>query len=668
MSTPDDELRARLHRAADAIEPGEMSLDRVRATARRRSLRTRAGAVAGIVGLVAAGTVAVVATVDSDDPDTIVSADPTIPESPESTEAVDDTIATTLPDLARGVNVEVVQRSGVVGQAAGVGGAPQYGEWAVPWRDGFIVGAQAFTPQPLPAELPEEVVALFPPEVVELFDGELPPTINEATAILSEAGLLDEVTEILAANPAASEAIYSVPVDDDGPTLDVRFTTDGVTWEPLEMTMPPGATYLPAVHAVGDRLVVAYATIDPTNGTNADGVVRVASTADLVTWDVQEVVTPPPPVTFPAGSGWSSDVAGFAANEAGWVLSLYSGANFNVEELLPADVRAELMSSETGYGMSTDETGVTIDRTVGDTTETESYTWDELGVAPEVAAYLGGQAGEPTLWSSRWGATPTPTTSGADTGYGQLVATSAGFLRIGEDVEFSADGNTWTVVDLPVEDAFVSGSITFDGGAVLLVSDFGGGTELFRVDETGRSAVLLDVSGLPRQLQSGYSASSRNAIMIDASEPPPPPPPLVVEHDGHRLTIDHSDQSIEIVDLTSGEVVGEANLRSIGADGEGNVVFDEVGVTVTDPTTGEVLVTIPNDLLDAASQEQRPPDMDLEYNPDFWLLATRDGERFLLDDVDEGVGPESPMVGVLASNGSTLLAQIGEGWVVYDLP
>jgi hypothetical protein len=667
MSTPDDDLRARLHSAADAIEPGEMSLDRVRATARRRSLRTRAGAVVGVVGLVAAGMVAVVATVDSGDPDTIVSADPSIPESPESTDAVDDTIATTLPELAaRSVTVEVVQRPGVVGQAAGAGGAPQYGEWATPWRDGFLVGAQVFTPQPLPAQLPEEVVALFPPEVVELFGGELPPTIAEATRMLSEAGLLDEVTEILAANPAASEAIYSVPVDEDGPTLDVRFTTDGVTWEPIEMTLPPGATYLPAVTTVGDRLVVAYATIDPTNGTNPEGIVRVATTADLATWDVQEVVTPPPPVTFPNGSGWSSDVAGFAANESGWVLSLYGGANFNPEELLPAEVRAELFGSETGYGMSTDETGITIDRTVGDTTETDSYTWDELGVAPEVAAYLGGRTDEPTLWSSSWGATPTA--SGPDTGYGQLVATSAGFLRIGEDAEFSADGNTWNVVDLPVEDAFISGSISFGGGVVLLVSDFSGGTELVRVDETGRSAVLLDVAGLPQQIQSGYSAFSRNAIMIDAGEPPPPPPPLVVEHDGHRLTIDNADLSIEIVDLATGELVGESTLRDLGADGEGNVVFGDVGVTVTDPTTGEVLVIIPNGLLEAASQEQRPPDMDFEYNPDFWLLATRDGERFLLDDVDDGAGPESPMVGVLASNGSMVLAQIDDGWVVYDLP
>ncbi|HSP27676.1 MAG TPA: hypothetical protein VLN74_03935, partial [Ilumatobacteraceae bacterium] len=484
MTTPDDDLSARMHGAADAIEPGELSLDDVRATARRRSLRTRVGAVVGVVGLVAAGAVAFVATGDSDDPGTLVSADPTVPESTESTVPVDDTVAATLPELATAaVTVEVVQRPTSAGQPAGVGGAPRYGEWVTPWRDGFIVGAQAFTPQPLPSELPEEIVALFPPEVVELFDGELPPTIQEATDMLSEAGLLDVVTDIIAANPEASEAIYSAPpAGEDGPKLDVRFTTDGVTWEPIEMTLPPGATYLPAVTTVGDRLAVAYSTSDPMTGMSVDGIVRVASTADLVNWEVQEVVSAPPPVTFPDGINWSTDVAGFAANETGWALSVYTGVSLNPEALLPADVQAELAGDMDGYGISSDESSITVERTVDGTTETDRYTWEELGVGPDVAVYLGDQGYEPNLWSSTWGATPT--LSGVDTGYGQLFATPAGFLRIGEGVRFSSDGLTWTPVELPVDDAFVSGSFAFDGGVVLLVSDFGGGTQVFRVDET----------------------------------------------------------------------------------------------------------------------------------------------------------------------------------------
>jgi hypothetical protein len=667
MTTPDDDLRSMMHGAAESIDAGDLALADVRATANRRSLRRRVGAVVGVFGLVGAGVVAFVATGDSNDPETLVSADPTIVETPESTVAPDDTVDTVLPEATTpGVTVEVIQRPGAVGQPAGVGGAPQYGEWVVPWRDGFLVGAQASTPQPLPDELPEDIVALFPPEVVELFDGELPPTISEATAMLSEAGLLDVVADILAANPEASDAIYSVPVDGTGPALDVRFTTDGVTWEPVEMTPPPGADYLPGVTTVGDRLAVAYSTIDSTTGRmNPEGIVRVASTADLVNWDVVEVVTPPPPVTFPTGIGWSTDVAGFTANETGWVLSVHGGVSVDPEALIPADVRAELVGNEFGYGMSSDETGISIERTVDGADETIRYTWEELGVEPDVAAYLGDRGYEPQLWSSAWGATPTP--SGVGPGYGQLVATSAGFLHIGDGVRFSPDGVTWATMEWPAENAFVSGSLVFDGGVVLLVSDLRGGTEFFRVDETGGSPVVLDVPGLPASIQSGYSATSREAIVIDASEPPPPPPPFVVEHDGHRLTVDNEDLSVEVVDVLTGEVVAEADVRDFGVVTDGPIVMDEAGLTVTDPETDQVVVVFTNDVIEAASEALVPAD-EYQYEPDLWLLASRDGDRFLLVDLDDGTGPEYPMIGAVASNGSNVLAQVDEEWVMYDLP
>jgi hypothetical protein len=666
MTTPDDDLRARFHGAADSIDAGDLSLDEVRATARRRTLWTRAGAVVGVLGLVAAGVVAVVATNSSDDPGTLVSADPTVPES---TVAVEDTIASTLPESTTpSVTVEVIQRAGVVGQPAGLGGAPEYGEWVVPWRDGFLVGTQVYQPQPLPPELPEEIVALFPPEVVELFDGQLPPTISEATDMLSEAGLLDVVADIIAANPEASDAIYSAPVDDE-PTLDVRFTTDGVSWEPVEMTTPPGASFLSGLTAVGDRLAVAYSTIDPLTGMNLDGIIRVASTADLVTWDVQEVTVPPPPVAFPGGINWSADVVGFAANESGWVLAAFGGAQVDVAALLPPEVRIELagVDDEVGYGMYHDDRGVVVERNVGEVTETDVYTWEELGVAAEVVPYLrGDRYYEPTRWSSTWGGAPTQ--AGGVTGFGQLVATSAGFLQVGEDVQFSPDGIAWTPVELPLGDRSVTGAFAFDGGAVLVASDFQSrGAEFHRVDATGGSPVLLDLPGLPEYTQSGYSPSTRHVLVLDAGEPPPPTPPFVVEHEGYRLTLAASMEGVEIVEIATGDVVGTADIADFGQQTDGNVMLDDTGVTVTDPVTGELVVMIPAEVLDAASDEQSK-EYSYEYAPDFWLLASGDGERFLLVDLDDG--PEGNFVGIMgiASNGTKVLAQFDDQWVVYDLP
>ncbi|MCY7298017.1 MAG: hypothetical protein LH616_02255, partial [Ilumatobacteraceae bacterium] len=49
-----------------------------------------------------------------------------------------------------------------------------------------------------------------------------------------------------------------------------------------------------------------------------------------------------------------------------------------------------------------------------------------------------------------------------------------------------------------------------------------------------------------------------------------------------------------------------------------------------------------------------------EYNPDFWLLASLDGERFLIDDIDDPTdGPTS-----LATNGTRLLLQSGTDWIL----
>jgi len=92
------------------------------------------------------------------------------------------------------------------------------------------------------------------------------------------------------------------------------------------------------------------------------------------------------------------------------------------------------------------------------------------------------------------------------------------------------------------------------------------------------------------------------------------------------------------------------------------LTIDEAGITVTDPATGDVLVVFSNDLLDAA-QSENFDEGGGEYNPDFWLLASLDGQRFVTDDIDDATdGPTS-----LATNGTRLLLQSGTNWVLYDL-
>lgn len=666
MNEPDD-LRRGLDDIAGSIDVGDLDLRAVHSSARRRRLRVRLGAGLGVAALAVGSTVAVVAFNSDVEPDTLATAD--VEEQDDSDVApttVDETPPSTELSTTPALPVEVVERTVTVGQRVGAGGAPQYGEWTAGWQDGFLVGAQSFTPQPLPDELPEEVVALFPQEVLDVFGGELPATISEATQMLSEAGLLDTVTDIIADNPAASEAIYSVETEVTPPTLDVRFTTDGVMWEPVEMTLPPGASYFNSVATVGGRLVVSYGLQDPATGMSADGIARVATTENLVDWTVQEIVIPPPPVDLPMEAWWSVSINGVAANEAGWVASVYSGLELDPVRLLPEEVRVEYERSESGYSTSFGDTGISLERSVAGEWVTDEYTWEALGISPEAAAYLTGQNYEPSLWTATWDGEPTASPTPGPTQ--QIVATPAGFVGLDDQIWFSADGLTWAASPLPAEDAYVSASFTFDGGIIAFVGTRDG-VRTLRLDERGGSPEWIDIPGLPENAQSGFGFGNRLGAVMDATEPGPPPPPLVVEADGHRLTIDNATGMVEVVELATDEVVATADFGRRVED-DAPIVFDDDGVTVTDPATGAVVVVFPSDALEAASRalhQNEPPSETEEYRPDLWLLATLDGETFVLDDLDDASGDSFMGPGALVANGSRLLLQVGGNWVVYEL-
>ncbi len=118
----------------------------------------------------------------------------------------------------------------------------------------------------------------------------------------------------------------------------------------------------------------------------------------------------------------------------------------------------------------------------------------------------------------------------------------------------------------------------------------------------------------------------------------------------------------EVVDVATGDVIVSEIPFGPGAD-DSSFAFDEAGVTVMDPDTGDVLVVFPQDVLDAA-ENRYFDDGGGDYNPDFWLVASLDGERFLIDDLD-GDGANGPVS--VASNGSRLLVQDGTTWLTYDL-
>ena len=431
------------------------------------------------------------------------------------------------------------------------------------------------------------------------------------------------------------------------------------------MVLPPGATFFSGTSAVGDRLVVAYSTTDPLTGMPVGGRVVVATTTDLSTWTTQEIVLPSPG-ELPEGVNWSVFPQGLVANESGWVVPVSSSIDVDAYSLVPEDVRAGIDDSR-GLSIGTDSNGVTIetdfDENGGDPAISAFYTWEDLGVGPEIGQLLSEQDFTPTLWTASWEGTPVPT--GAPAAQGPMVATPAGFVLWNDQTWFSPDGITWTPTPLPVGASWVSGAFAVDDGLIMQSSTDTGEYLFHHVDQRGGDAVRLDLPVGPEgSLVSGASMSgSATAGMIVAAMPPVPDSELLsVEVDGYRLTVRQPSGVFEVVDVATGDVIVSEIPFGPGTD-DGPIAFDQAGVTVTDPDTGDVLVVFPQDVLEAAENGYFD-DGGGDYNPDFWLVASLDGERFVIDDLDDdGVnGPVS-----VASNGSRLLVQDGTTWLTYDL-
>ncbi len=512
MANPDD-IRSGLVDVASSIDVGDLDTARVdvHGIVRRRRMRNRVGAGLGVAALVAVGVIAFTALDQSDDPDMLVSADPTVVDTPDGTAPVESLAPVAVPPAP----VEGTEQPGVV---AGEG-TPTEAQFAAPWRDGFVAWSLVYPPQPFPAELPAEFSALFPQEVIDLFAVDRPATIDEATKMLSEAGLLDEVSAIISANPEASAAIYGKP-SSDPPTVAAQFTTDGTTWKPVDMTLPPGATDLAGVTTAGDRLAVVYnepqTPEDPGTGT-----VTVATTTDLVNWTTQQVAPPAPPVELPTGFKRSVSGQGLVANESGWAVTVFESIDLDVLQLVPDDVRATIETSRGGFGSSTDSNGITIDYSfdvTSNTTKTVSFTWEELGVPPDVVPYVTDNEYRPRVWAAPWGGVPAP--SDLETGPGQMLATPSGFLQWSNETLFSQDGLTWTASPLPDPDGYISSGFAFDGGVIALSTNQDGSVDLYRLDQTGGSPQLLDVPGLPDKFQSGLASrwAPGSARILDAAD------------------------------------------------------------------------------------------------------------------------------------------------------
>lgn len=677
-------LRRDLRVAAADVDPGdrEEQLGGVRRTAgRRRRRRQVLGGLAAAGVLVVGGVVAVNAVRDDGD-DLLVSSDVTTTVTSDETD--DDTTAQPAADSepepaddAPAPTAAVVEAPEPVVVEVGDPGSTYPGEAVVAWKDGFLRFGTTYTPQPLPVEFSDEIAAQFPPEVVELFEENgLPPTIDEASQMLSEAGLLDEVTDVLNANPDVSEAIYAE--SPPPPEVYAATSTDGVEWASVDLVLPAGWGTTAQVVSTGDRLVVAVEKFDgdPSSaGSSAppQASYGVASTTDLLTWDVVELepgdsVLPYPLIEY----RW---LDALAANETGWTAMLSSNTEIDPTFLEPLVLDSE-PEARANYGTVVDEAIEVyfFDEATGRDVGTQRFTFEELAVS---AADVPAEPWSSNVYAASWRGEVQRSNRGGP--MAAVTAVDSGFIGLGEQIEFSTDGLAWSPVASPT-------GLTVPMSVMPLGRD---AAALFRSDDSSVVAYRLrfpdmvwqplDLPRLPDGAQV-WGAAPTSAIVMpvedfgEGNDSPTEFSVVVEPNYSVDLFFDGTTQSYTVFDLATGDVVLS---ESTAVPNDFDEAFEHLesgvdgGFTIVDPATGDVLVEVSDRMISEAQKSAPPSTMVLDeppIEPAAWLLATTDGDSWLLERVPGGEsvffeGPHS-----VAANGAVVVVQTASATVTYELP
>lgn len=598
-------------------------------------------------------------------PDEEEPVDGDVPAAVPSTEATDDAEASDGSTVTEAVPVEVRVVPSVVDDVdAGLADAEGSLDLVLfPWQDGVLSVATSYAPQPLPAELPEEMRDAFPPEVLELFPDGLPPTISEATQILQDAGLLDEVTAVLSENPEISDAIYSQPSPE--PTRTVRFSSDGEEWTEVDAALPSGVDAWNGITSTGERLVA----VRPVSGDGPDASVwglpampvalEIHSSSDLVDWSVQTV---PVPATATGGEVY---VQSLAATESGFVLAFESVTDdpFDVFELLSPEMQERLQTGAFSYGQG--DEGVAISLSDPDdpaeTLETFTFTWEELGldgpppddIRPSVHRYVG-----------RWDGTAPTLVEQVPGGWSQISAVGDVFVETGPVAQWSADGLVWNPIELPGGDMVLSVAET-GGGHAVLANDTSGSTTLYVGDL--RSGEWSPVSSPDLPTRASVERFGDGVMLLVDYGGPQFEDPFAdavgsrefAEVDGYRYELESTwgDEPVatyRVIELASGaEIVSETTAE--GAFGDQLFEHLEHGgpfgdsLQLLDPASGEVLVTIPYDVITREvvhpdgsvtdmSTVEMPAPPEGELVPEYWAVAFLD-DGMVVQPLDLGSDP-----------------------------
>jgi hypothetical protein len=703
-SSPDTAaLRRSLESAATRIDIGSIDETRhvvERTAARRRRRSTALVGIAAVATLVVGGVVVTNIVGDDDGDDRIVSAPATEPpavEEPGATDTTQDEAEAAAPGTAGPAAAPAGSDASTVTvdvQPAAASASAWTSETVMPWKDGFLIVGQEQFLQPLPSELPEEITALFPDEVIQFFEevGGLPPTIQEATEMLNEAGLFDEVSEVVLANPDVNAFIYSQPAPE--PRSYARVSPDGVTWTEVEIDVPL-LTY--NVVSTGDRLVTYEVETDQSTSGSFNPLdspaeflppvttaIIVSTTTDLQTWIDVRIPVEPPVNDLPSYVHSEVYPGQLVANDVGWVLDVTESQYPQYEALMAETIGLDMEQYPNGYSTYPTEDGVVLQTFDEDGTVTEAtYTWDDLGVDAPADAADGSFGDESvTRWSATWDGEPTAVEL-EPFQYSQLFAFGSGvFSSDGTAFLLSTDFATWTPVGNPgASDGWPMALIDADTGPVMILRGNDGSASAYSFDTTTLTWSPVDLD-LPDGFFTWSPGSSAVLYSIDNYDESYESPPiedfdLSFENDAYRLdvTIRSDSQSYALIDLATGETLA---AETVDAADSSEIPFEGIeqqpdgGITIVSLETGEAITTFTAEQLsvETTAVEQSSTttyvEGEMEYvQPEMYVLATHDGVWLneSLDVISPDVDPASrPMMpSTVAANGNVVVVANSDG-------
>jgi hypothetical protein len=667
-----DELRRTLNTIADdlALEPASPSAVMQRGATRRRRRRAALGGGTAVVTIALVG--AVVANRDRGDDTLELSTPPatTVPDVGGDATADDapETTVTTPPTMPPIAN-DVGSTGSVVATAIG----PQPGQTSqlLPWRDGFLSIGFQYEAQPL-GPLSDEIVALFPEEVTALFPDGLPPTIAEATQVLSEAGLLDEVSAVLEEHPEASAAIYAQsPLP---PVVTASYTVDGADWTVTDLTPP---TDYPGQFIVGGDRLVTWSMDGSEGDPSSTRRLTIAWTSDLSTWETTTIDLGA--IADDATAPLRSDVFANSLAIVGdrWMAQVERQTWVEYESLLPADVRASINSPEGGYSIGTTPSGIRLEiYDATGTPTTSDFTWQELGLDgdPQVTDDA---ASHPLILTGVFGAGYEQLPAPAGFEYGTMTTLGDQFVLIGNGAHVTTDGRSWTTIDGLPSDVYLNSISPVDGGHLLVGDGPNGSTAWLRRDDGSVTEVQLPALSEPYGVWNQNASSAAWVVELGSGTGDETWDPVTVTVDYERfvLTIvngpDGTDYSL--ADGTTGEILRTGTVDPNSPDGDiwqYDEATGEASVVVT-AEDGTELVRIPAEVMNEAYDRAygaATPSEPQDWNPDLWLIATADGTNWLTIDLADP-DPESGFWpnGAAINNGSVLF-QTADGWVLEPLP